>query len=464
MASFRVAVIGAGPSGLMFASLLSRKPPVRLSVSVFERDSREQALRRAEVELARVAHESSNTSRVCRVGKPEPLLMLPFLKTRASESAHSKADQRAIYGHVLQNLKGAMDGRKITWNFDRAPADLRLVETTGQAELLDRTGTLMGRYDLVVDAGGVAGPLRRCRVDEPPGIRQHYTGISMLYGVIPDLESVCSPTLMRQMGQDTLWLLGPLRDGKGAGVFLERFATTAEDRRAAFGLLLHRERPGDLADELNQAHSGELTDELHRSVSMITDTEPHELSRLQCWIKEQLSDEWRDLHKVVDSSEWLSVQPMFSFPSDPMLRDNKLPVICIGDALHAVPLYVEESGELAFADASALADAVRQFLSQANPNRSQLLLLLRSQEESMIKRANEFVIGLKETGLRINELVLHSLRTPHFMENVSTSKLFRGAGWTVWSVVTAVIYPLIFRSLRSLHDRFERNSSPSRDR
>jgi len=441
---FRVAVVGAGPSGLTFASILSREAQGELSVDVFERDSRERdqgagwdvdhagqaALRRAGVDLARISREGSDTFRVFRVGQPEPLLVpgLPGVIKRVSHRFWPPCPETNRHA-MREGLLNALDSRSASVHFGRAAADLRLVESTGQAELLDRTGRSMGCYDLVVDAGGVASPLRRCRVAEPPDMEQHYTGITMLYGVIPDPESVCTPTHLRQLGQGTLSLLGPLRNGNGTVVFLQRFGARAEDRRATIGIMFQRDHIGDLADELGLA----------RHSRVLTDAEPHELRRVQGWIKEQLSDQWRDLHKVVDSSVSLSVRPILCFPFAPTLRHGNLPLVCIGDALHALPSYTGSSGNLALVDAAALATALCEFLSEQDLDRTHLLEVLRSQEQSMIERARP--VGEQEKSAR--ELVLRILQTPHYLEECSTYKLFRGDGWTMWSAAAFALYSVI---------------------
>jgi 2-polyprenyl-6-methoxyphenol hydroxylase-like FAD-dependent oxidoreductase len=83
-----------------------------------------------------------------------------------------------------------------------------------------------------------------------------------------------------------------------------------------------------------------------------------------------------------------SIRPTFSFPTNPaLIEDNRLPLIVIGDALHALPPWSGSSGNNALQDAADLSKVLLQELPELD--RAQLVKEFRRLEEKFLKNAED---------------------------------------------------------------------------
>jgi hypothetical protein len=74
--------------------------------------------------------------------------------------------------------------------------------------LLDESGKVLGTYDAVVDASGLNSKLRKVRVCGETSIKEHYTGITMIQGIIEDPDSKIDQEILRKLGQGTAGIIG----------------------------------------------------------------------------------------------------------------------------------------------------------------------------------------------------------------------------------------------------------------
>jgi len=70
-------------------------------------------------------------------------------------------------------------------------------------------------------------------------------------------------------------------------------------------------------------------------------------------------DGWESIYYgVIDAIEFAAVRPILLHDQAPTFRENQLPLICIGDALHVVPPWTGKGGNLALRDAFDVAEWV----------------------------------------------------------------------------------------------------------
>ena len=82
----------------------------------------------------------------------------------------------------------------------------------------------------MIDASGIPTNLRKYRFEgEQDPMDKHYTGISVIYGMIDDLEASCDPELVRKLGQGTAFWIGDHKTGTGFNfVGFQRFGNRLE--------------------------------------------------------------------------------------------------------------------------------------------------------------------------------------------------------------------------------------------
>jgi len=222
----------------------------------------------------------------------------------------------------------------------------------GGAAVLGDLDSVLGEFDVVIDASGSMSRLRGRRF--AAGSVASYTGVSWIQGVVDCPEASLAPEIVRFLGEGTLMLAGPTRGGKGTLYSgLQRFGAVPEDRRANFTIhpsKLDTANPHSLARELG----------LSREVRGLI-TEGKAVKRVRAALLEELSDWPDDYRKIADAISGFRVLPVFMHPSDTetgRLPEDGLPLLCIGDALHALPPWSGTSGNFALRDASDAATAL----------------------------------------------------------------------------------------------------------
>jgi hypothetical protein len=247
----------------------------------------------------------------------------------------------------------------------------------------------------------------------------------MVHGVITDPESTLPPAVVAQIGDGTAMYIGPY----GRVMALQRFGTGRQgDNRTSMYYTVARDGHTALSEELGVPR----TTQLH-----VAGTDPH--SRIAAWLAEDLAScGWAgETLAAAAVCDKLGVRPIFQHPALPRLRGSqdrhpdlaaqaeeitndheraadeqagRLPLVVLGDALHAVPPWTGSGGNLAIKDAAEIAAAVREFMlkSQATAggegggasaggsptsdiDRTALLTALRVKEREAAERAVEVV-------------------------------------------------------------------------
>ena len=374
-APLRVGGVGAGPAGLCLAGALAREGGrgENVEVVVFERRAPggdqgsgwdidapgRAALERAGLDVASVQRAGSDTHRLFKVGRERPEYVLHDPPLMRLLRLHGQADLETDRTRIIDGLLAALEGcpgaevRFGAGAIDVVPC-LPPAGPGGRggAAVLGENGSMLGEFDVVIDASGSVSRLRGRRF--AAGSAASYTGVSWIQGVVDSPEASLAPEIVRLLGEGTLMLAGPTRGGKGtlyAG--LQRFGAVTEDRRAKFTI-----HPSELdtADPYSLARELGLSREVRGLV-----TERKAVKRVRAAILEELSEWPDDYRAIADAISGFRVLPLFMHPSDTeteRLPEDGLPLLCIGDALHALPPWSGTSGNFALRDASDAATAL----------------------------------------------------------------------------------------------------------
>jgi len=411
MTSLRIGIAGAGPAGLTFASILSRESKAKgrkVEFEIFERGdpkrdqgsgwdlnkTAQDALTRAGLHVPDVQRKGSDTVRFykCNESSGSPLLCLrmPSLLTRLGikkdhimEMMNPETERNKIIDGLLKALGPDV---KVRYNCQITGArHIRSSSSDGQGtgdqmELLGAEGKPLGSFDLLVDASGVSAPLRHNRFS--PKADAFYTGTTFVQGVVNSPEESWPTQVVKQLGEGTLALVGPSKDGKGyVEAFAQRYGANPEDKMANISVRAVTKGPGDVAAKLGleQVHGFTKNKE--------------DLAKVKSFYMEWLGHpEWpqvyKDAFKTIDG---LRILPIFMHPLAEQVKKETLegtddiPLIGIGDALHALPPWSGMSGNYALADAADLATALLNWIEEKDS--SSLPAVLRTAETKFLDRA-----------------------------------------------------------------------------
>jgi 2-polyprenyl-6-methoxyphenol hydroxylase-like FAD-dependent oxidoreductase len=330
-------------------------------------------------------------------------------------------------------------GKAATVRFECGAADVR-PNGSGGATILGSDGAVLGEYDIVIDACGVASPLRKHRI---PGteIKDWYTGLTLVGGMIKDPETELDPELVRRLGQGTLMIAGDKYDGNGGIVMLlQRFGAEEKDHRATFYLQVPRAGPKDLANELGVNHS--------TRASMDAD-QKETVDKIKIWMKTELGARWEPMYKqCVDAMYNVAVRPLFMFPPNILpTQDSPLPLICVGDALHGMPPFTGSGGNLALEDARDLSDFLVAFA--LGKEKRELLPGLREVELKFFNRAAKVVTGVGEV---VRDALVRELNSKEFCQHYTLASLFKGPGSWSFLWLLCYIFALFYMWVHKLTD------------
>jgi 2-polyprenyl-6-methoxyphenol hydroxylase-like FAD-dependent oxidoreductase len=317
--------------------------------------------------------------------------------------------------HALREGLLAALGPRARVTFQCGVSDVR-PNGNGGATFFDADDNVLGNYDLAIDASGVASPLRKRRV---PGteIKEWYTGITTLGGIIQDPETELDPEIVRKLGQGTLSVMGDRHDGNGSmSLWLQRFGATAEDHRAAFGLYLVRKGMTDLCEELGIPPSNRAISETDRKETV---------EKIKLWVKKEMGDKWDPMYKqCVDRVTEVNIRPLFLFDPKVLPISSDLPFTCVGDALHALPPFTGSGGNLALCDAGELATFLVQYA--LGKEKRELVAGLRIVELKCFERAAK----VAEWGESTRQAIIRTCNLKNISQSYSVAVMIKGEGWT----------------------------------
>jgi hypothetical protein len=341
-------------------------------------------LARAGLTVGSVQRPGSEAFRFFRAGESEPEMALHTPKFLQRLGLYPKLDECETNRTVMiGGLVGALRERNVRF-------DTGCTGCTGYGGggvwLLggEDGGVALGDFDVAVDASGVRAALRRSHFTVESDA--HYTGITVVQGVIASPEASCSPEFVRCLGEGTAHYTGPSADGEGVLFFnVQRFGADPNDKRAMCSLFIPSDDLAAVAAELGFRASGEQSD----------------LAKARAFFAEQLSSQgWsEDIRAAAATIAHCRVLPIFMHGFADAVEEvggdvggeaAGIPVLGIGDALHALPPWSGMSGNFALADAADCADALIAAIT-STPNRAEgaaLVETLRALEARFLKRAD----------------------------------------------------------------------------
>lgn len=355
----QLAICGGGPSGLVLANIFAREaPPGTFELTVLESGaaSRDQgsgwdcdkaaiaALQRAGLDVSTIQRTKSDSFRLFRTGSsvPEMMTSTPAVFKRLGLRLPwdgLETDRTVMINSLVAALEGRADVR-----FGPRVADCKVAD--GRVTVLDRAGASLGTFDAVIDASGAHGALRNKRYAVESNAV--YTGVTLVQGVIASPEESCSAEIVRRVGEGTALVCGPSRDGTGSTLLgFQRFGADPNDQRTKCDLFFPTADPGAVTAELGFRASSEERD----------------VAKAKAFFAEHLAAEsWEEDYRAASQAiDYVRVLPIFMHPSAAetvvVAGTEDLPVLCIGDALHALPPWSGKSGNFALADAADCASA-----------------------------------------------------------------------------------------------------------
>lgn len=185
-----------------------------------------------------------------------------------------------------------------------------------------------------------------------------------------------------------------------------------DDRRCTLGLMMARPTVTSLADELGLPRDV-------RRLSNAKDGNAQLMGPVKAQVKAMLGDAWPEHYRaVVDEWSTVSVLPLFQLPA-PTFLDYALPMAVIGDALHALPPYTGQGGNLALEDAADAADVLVDIVVHSK-SRPDAVSALRSLEVKAAKRA----APIQTFGEKQRESLLRIVQTPNLEATFTPLMLF----------------------------------------
>jgi len=408
----RIAICGAGISGLTLAGILARRLNGAGKIEVFERatadrdqgygldldEHGQEALARAGVydrfwEIARPRSDAGMAFFQAQAHGPDAIPFFHMYQPRWMQkmlrgngmAARPECNREKLRDLLLDALS---EHANVGVHFETATGDIREVAAAdgGQstAELFDRDGKCLGEFDLVTDAMGLHSTLRQHAVHDALG--KHYEGNVMFHGSITDPDATFSPELLARFAP--FGTSGVMC--KGGHFFMQRYGAGADDHRTSLFYVVPR-ADGEAAifDELGIERPSS------REGGIMRDAE--RLGKVKAWIKDDMGDAFCPIWKeAIDQLERVTVRGSVTHGVTSLKKDITLPLICVGDSLRNCGL--GGGGMLAMQDAVELAKVLLpddETGSQATPffepatGRVSDLAPLRLLAEVMLTRKNE---------------------------------------------------------------------------
>ena len=360
----RIAICGAGISGLTLAGILSRGRPGAL-VQVFERASHDrdqgygldldehgqEALVLAGCydkywSIARPKSDSMafwHPSAQHPDAEPFALMYTPRWLKKWNPGGNF-ADRPECNREALRDilLMAISERPNTSVKYNVAVGDIRCTDDQ-KAEVYDRDENSLGTFDLIVDATGLHSPLRHHVVHDSQG--KHYEGFVTFHGMLANPEETFPPEMMKRFSPyGTAGVLG-----KGYMLFFQRYGAGSDNRTAAFYNVPHPTGEDAIFDELG------IKKPTNRESGIMRD--PERLDKIKQWIKNDMGNRIDEIWKQgVDSLERITVRGSMTHGDTILRNDRSLPIVCIGDSLRNCGL--GGGGMLAMQDANELGKAI----------------------------------------------------------------------------------------------------------
>ncbi|KAH7364871.1 hypothetical protein BKA65DRAFT_523162 [Rhexocercosporidium sp. MPI-PUGE-AT-0058] len=348
MATFNIAIIGAGPAGCMLARLLLQSqstspiPSTSLRITIFEAESSPDF--RAQggtldlhpktgLAAMKVAGLYDDFLKFARLDGSAMRICDKNLKTYFKLSASADGNPEIDRFQLRMMLLAALPEGSVTWGFK-----LEGVEEGGRLRF--ENGESRGGFDLVVGADGGWSRTRRF-VDEVQ--RPLFSGIAKYALTLPDVHER-APEVAKLLNRGSLFAFG---DGKSVGV--QQLGEGGVD----VGLFVHFAEPPrePLGKKEVEAMFGDWCEELRGVIR-----------------KADMEVKVYNLHHLPEGYRW----------------EHKKGVTLLGDAAHLMTPFAGEGVNFAFEDAMKLSRAIIEGVEKGSQALDEGITAF---EEAMFKRA-----------------------------------------------------------------------------
>merc|ERR1711988_80905 len=257
------------------------------------------------------------------------------------------------------------------------------ISSSDSVALLKSNGESLGEFDVIIDAMGIVSKLRRYRFASDPV----YTNSTFIQGIILAPEQSCSREFVDRLGEGTLAIAGPTKDGKGTlHLAFQRHGEALTDTTTNFVLQLYTSGPSDISDMLDLGR--------FHGVSF----DEQKVSKLKAFLLSQLANPgWSSIYRdAVAAMDGGRILPIYMHPAMKDLveqpNSREIPILSIGDSLHALPPWSGSSGNFALADAAdtatALIDHAKRESTSESTSPQKLASMLRNLEHEFLCRAD----------------------------------------------------------------------------
>jgi len=489
----RVAIAGGGPAGLTLASILSREGEGLFDIRVFESGRRGgyqgngwdiderggKALTRAGVDMECIQREGSNTWRIYKAADEAKIsyclrdpsflkavgidllnLNLETSRTKMIDILQTQIESGNTYTNTTDSSNHKVSSRMVSENQafksnspSRTIASIEHevqvggiasgISSSDSVALLKSNGESLGEFDVIIDAMGIVSKLRRYRFASDPV----YTNSTFIQGIILAPEQSCSREFVDRLGEGTLAIAGPTKDGKGTlHLAFQRHGEALTDTTTNFVLQLYTSGPSDISDMLD----------LGRFHGVSFDVE--KVSKLKAFLLSQLaSPGWSSIYRdAVAAMDGGRILPIYMHPAMKDLveqpNSREIPILSIGDSLHALPPWSGSSGNFALADAADTATALIAYAKGESDCQSpqKLTSVLRNLEHEFLQRADG---RIRDRCLRRAEEVYHMQKSlpirsydfatdiaPHFVPNLGSTSFGIFLAQTMLKAITLLNY------------------------
>ena len=252
--------------------------------------------------------------------------------------------------------------------------------------LFEKSGKVLGTYDLVFDSMGWNSSLRKHRVTDTSSVK--YSGQVSIHGAIMNPEKSAPKELMNLIED-----FGSVVLSSKKHIFLQRYGGGENDNRTSYWHFVTRTDKNSIYNEIG------IKKPSSRSESLMTGTDLHKVKRF-------LHDDLKDAdfgvyaHQAIDCLDRVTVRPEVVSSGETELKPSNLPLVCLGDSQANCGL--GGGGILAMQDSLELAELVVDEYSKIGSFNDETGEFYMEKflpiERKMLDRRNEFITEKRKRG------------------------------------------------------------------
>eukprot|EP01084_Bolivina_argentea_P312963 541868_1 len=396
----KIGICGAGIAGLSLGGILSKQSKLRnipMHIDIFERSEidRDQGYGLDLDEYGQealvlsgvydrywdISRPRSDTS-VLYAANSKSTIPAITLFMKSWTAARPESNRTALRQILLDEIN---KNDECNVYFETATKSIHHDENTNIIQLIGDNNHILGEYDLIIDAMGLHSTLRLFRVND--NTPKQYNGDILIHGGIENPEQKWSKQLLDRFdNHGTIGLVG-----KDLWCGFQRYGAGEYDNKTAFFWTVRCKNEWAVHEQ-----SG-IPKATSRKSGIIVDEE--NLNKLKNWILTQYIDGEKYLDPVwieaIKSLERMTVRSQYMHGDNVELKDTKIPIVCIGDALRNCGL--GGGGILAMQDTIELSKVLLDNMENGIID----IDAIRNIEPNMLQRKMEFHVTKDKFGYKL---------------------------------------------------------------